>query len=150
MRRRAALGSFQHPQENPEGTWRALCNWGVALWEQEQPPHCKDVIQPSSPNPDKASQRLTLPSPSSHVTKTCKPTQFKVWILCGFPDGSAENNLPANPDLIPGLESSPGGGNGNALQYPCLGNSMDRGAWLAIVHGVATSQTRLSDWTTGN
>ena len=39
--------------------------------------------------------------------------------------------------LIPGLEGSPGEGNGNALQYSCLENPMDRGAWQATVHGVA-------------
>ena len=39
--------------------------------------------------------------------------------------------------LIPGLGRSPGEGNGNPLQYSCLENSMDRGAWRAIVHGVA-------------
>ena len=38
---------------------------------------------------------------------------------------------------IPGSGRCPGGGNGNPLQYPCLGNPMDRGAWWAIVHGVA-------------
>ena len=38
--------------------------------------------------------------------------------------------------LIPGRERSPGEGNGNPLQYSCLGNHMDRGAWWAIVHGV--------------
>ena len=37
---------------------------------------------------------------------------------------------------IPGSGKSPGGGNGNPLQYSCLGNPMDRGAWRAIVHGV--------------
>ena len=37
----------------------------------------------------------------------------------------------------PGSGRSPGGGNGNPLQYSCLGNSMDRGAWRATVHGVA-------------
>ena len=42
--------------------------------------------------------------------------------------------------LIPGLERSPGKGNGNTLQYSCLENSMDRGAWRAIVHGVARTQ----------
>ena len=41
-------------------------------------------------------------------------------------------------------EDSPGVGNGNPLQYSCLGNPMDRGAWWATVHGVAKSQTRLS------
>ena len=42
-----------------------------------------------------------------------------------------------DPDSIPGSGKSPGEGNGNPLQYPCLGNPMDRGAWWAIVHGVA-------------
>ena len=43
---------------------------------------------------------------------------------------------------IAGLGRSPGGGNGNLLQYSCLGNSMDRGAWWALVHRVAKSQTQ--------
>ena len=47
--------------------------------------------------------------------------------------------------LIPGLERSPGVGNGNPLQYSCLENPMDRGAWWATVHGVAKSRTRLSN-----
>ena len=48
-------------------------------------------------------------------------------------------NLPANAGdvgSISGLGRSPGEGNGNPLQYSCLGNPMDRGAWRAIVHGV--------------
>ena len=56
-----------------------------------------------------------------------------------FPRGSVVKNLPANAGdrgLIPGLGRSPGGGNGNSLQYSCLGNPMDRGAWWATVHGV--------------
>ena len=48
--------------------------------------------------------------------------------------------------LIPGSGRSPRVGNGNPLQYSCLENSMDRGAWQAIVHGVAKSQTQLSDF----
>ena len=58
-------------------------------------------------------------------------------------------NLPANAGdtrdvgLIPGLGRSPGGGHGNPLQYFCLENPRDRGAWQATVHGVAKSQTRL-------
>ena len=43
----------------------------------------------------------------------------------------------------PGLRRSPEGGNGNALQYSCLENPMDRGAWWATVHGVAESWTQL-------
>ena len=49
--------------------------------------------------------------------------------------------------LIPGPGRSPGEGNRNPLQYPCLGNPMDRGAWLATVHGAAKSLTWLSDFT---
>ena len=54
-------------------------------------------------------------------------------------------NLPASAGdirdtgLIPGSGRSPGGGHGNPLQYSCLENSMDRGAWQAMVHGVAES-----------
>ena len=47
----------------------------------------------------------------------------------------------------PRVWRSPGGGNGNPLQYSCLGNPMDRGAWWATVHGITMSQTQLSDWT---
>ena len=50
-----------------------------------------------------------------------------------------------NPGLIPGLGRSPGEGNGNPLQYSCLENSTDRGAWWVTVYGVAKSRTRLSD-----
>ena len=46
-------------------------------------------------------------------------------------------------DSISGLGRSPGGGHGNPLQYSCLENPMDRGAWWATVHGVAKSQSRL-------
>ena len=58
-------------------------------------------------------------------------------------------NPPANAGdvrdlgLIPGSGRSPGGGNGNPLQYSCLENPMDREAWWVIVHGVAKSWTRL-------
>ena len=61
------------------------------------------------------------------------------------------NNLPANAgdlNLIPGSGRSSGEGNGYSLQSSCLENSMDRGAWWATVHGIAKSQTRLSDWHT--
>ena len=43
---------------------------------------------------------------------------------------------------MPGLGKSPGEGNGNPLQYSCLENSMDRGAWWSTVHGVSKSQTQ--------
>ena len=61
----------------------------------------------------------------------------------------AVKNPPANAGdikdvcLNPGLERSPGGGHGNPLQYSCLENLMDRGAWWATVHRVTNSQTQL-------
>ena len=57
---------------------------------------------------------------------------------------SVAKNSPTNTGdvgLIPGLGRSPEKGNGNLLQYSCLGNPMDRGAWQATVHGVTKSQT---------
>ena len=48
-------------------------------------------------------------------------------------------------DVISGLGRPPGEGNGNPLQYPCLENSMDRGAWQVTIYGIAKSQIRLSD-----
>ena len=48
--------------------------------------------------------------------------------------------------LIPGLGRSPGEGNGTPLQYSCLENPMDGGAWQATVHGVAKSQTQLKQF----
>ena len=58
----------------------------------------------------------------------------------GFPVGSALKNPPAKAgDMgsIPDSGRVSGGGNGNPLQYSCLDNSMDKGAWQATVHGVA-------------
>jgi len=61
--------------------------------------------------------------------------------------GAVVKNLPANAGdtgdavLMPGLGRSPGEGTGNSLQYSCLGNPMDRGAWGATVHGVTKSLT---------
>ena len=66
----------------------------------------------------------------------------------GFPGGSDSKQSACNVrdlDLIPGLGRSPGEGNGDPLQYSHLENSMDRGAWWAIVHEVTKSQTWLSN-----
>ena len=63
-----------------------------------------------------------------------------VQLIWGFPGGSEVKNPPANAGnvgSIPGSGRSPGEGNGNPLQYSCLRNPMDRGAWQATVHGVA-------------
>ena len=66
------------------------------------------------------------------------------WNKESLPGGSVVKNLPAkagDAGLIPGLGTCPGVGNGNPLQYSCLGNLMDRGAWWATVHGDAKSWT---------
>ena len=68
-----------------------------------------------------------------------------------YPGDLVVKNPPANAGRtgwIPGSERSPGGGDGNPLQYSCLENPMDRGAWQATVHAVARSWTWLSDSTT--
>ena len=73
-----------------------------------------------------------------------------LWVLLrGFPGGSdgKETDCSAgDPGSVSGLKRSPGGGNGNPLQYSCLENSMDRVSWQATVHGVTTSQTRLNNY----
>ena len=72
------------------------------------------------------------------------------YLHLGFPGGSdGKESACIVRDLgsIPGLGRSPGEGNGNPLQYSCLENSMDGGAWWATVHGITKSQTRLSNFT---
>ena len=77
------------------------------------------------------------------VTKPKEHRAFQVALVV--------KNLPASAGdvrdrgLIPGSGRSPGEGHGNILQYSCLENSMDGGAWEAVVHRVAPSRTRLSD-----
>ena len=66
----------------------------------------------------------------------------------GYPgglDGKEFACTVGDPGSIPGLERFPAEGNGNPLQYSCLENPMDRGAWRATVYGVAKSRTGLSD-----
>ena len=77
-------------------------------------------------------------------------TKSRLLLELGLPRcDSGKENLPANAGdirdagLIPGSGRSPGGGNGNTLQYSCLGNPMDGGAWWAPVHIVTKSQTGL-------
>ena len=70
--------------------------------------------------------------------------------LVGFPPGSevkASAWNTGNLGSIPGLGRSPREGNSNPLQYSCLENPMEGGAWWATVHGVAKSRTQLNDFT---
>ena len=96
---------------------------------------------------------LLLSSHSCHLLIR-KPRQCRVLHnikhVGGFPggsDGKASARNVGDPGSIPGSGRSPGEGNGNPLQYSCLENSMDGGAWWATVHGVAKSRTRPSDLT---
>ena len=71
--------------------------------------------------------------------------------MVGFPGASVVKNSPANAedvDLILVSGRFPGEGNGNPLQFSCLENPLDRGAWWATIHGVTQSWTRLNDRTT--
>ena len=91
---------------------------------------------------------------SSVLTQVGVQLAFYHLGLCvhmGFPGVPVVKNLSAkaeDPASIPGLGRPPGGGNGNSLQYLCLENPMNRGAWWATVHEVTKSQTQLSDYTT--
>ena len=79
--------------------------------------------------------------PQKEVTELVKTNSLSNWASIM---GSEVKNLPAkgaDSGLIPGSGKSPGRGKANSLQYSCLGNPMDRGAWRATVHGVAQSQT---------
>ena len=90
-------------------------------------------IEPMSP----ALQANSLPSEN---------TRILIAVSGGSEDKASVCNA-GDLGLIPGLGRSPGEGNGNPLQYSCLENPMDRGAWRATVHRVAKSRTRLSDFT---
>ena len=71
---------------------------------------------------------------------------YVIYIL-GFPGGEVVKNMPANAGgtgnggSVPGSGRYPGEGNGKPLQYSCLENPMDRGAWRSTVHGVSESDT---------
>ena len=64
----------------------------------------------------------------------------------GGSDGKESACNTGDVGWIPALGRSPEGGNGYLFQYSCQGNPMDRGSWWATVHGIAYSQTQLSDF----
>ena len=78
-------------------------------------------------------------------TKIMASGPFTSWQIGS--DGKASAYNMGHLGSIPGSGRSPGEGNGNPLQYSCLENSMDGGAWWATVHGVAKSRRQLSDFT---
>ena len=86
-----------------------------------------------------------------HLLFVCLECMLFVYtcVNMGFPgdsDGKESACKARDMDSIPGLGRSPGEGNGYPLQYSCLENPMDRGAWWATVHGITQSWTWLSDW----
>ena len=92
--------------------------------------------------------RVMKPGNKWQILYCIKPVLLTLIQHMGFPSGSAVKNAAANTgdtSLIPGSGRSPREGNGNPLQYSCLGNPMDRRAWWATVHGVAKDQTWLSE-----
>ena len=81
-------------------------------------------------------QEVTAPAPTFRHLRKAVILRTK-WVVPGT------SHLESHTGLTPGLERSPGGGHGNPLQYSCLENPMDRGAWWATVHRVTKSQTWL-------
>ena len=73
------------------------------------------------------------------------PSSLLLWAMDDSGDKESACNA-GDLGLIPGSGRSPGEGNGNPLQYSCMENTMDRGAWEATVHGAAKSQTQLSNF----
>ena len=85
----------------------------------------------------------SLSDSSVHACPTLVNTQSVGLTFPGGSDGKESARDTGDPGSIPGSGRSPGERNGNPLQYSCLVDSMDRGAWWAIVHGVAKSQKQL-------
>ena len=83
--------------------------------------------------------------PLSHQANPLLLTLFPDFCVLCVKNPSANAGDIGDSGLIPGWGRSPGGGHGNPLQYSCLENPMDRGAWRATVRGVTKRQTQLSD-----
>ena len=121
-----------------------------SLW-----PHESQHARPPCPSPTPRVHSDSRPSSQwCHTTTmlisifitSCRLLYWGWWEH--FPRGTVAKNLPANAGYmgsIPGSGKSSGEGNGNPLQYSCLGNPMDREAWWAVVHGVTKSWIRLSN-----
>ena len=101
-------------------------------WSNSGLLHCRQILYPLS-----YQGSLWL-----HLTQLNNSEDSQVMWIVMNPPANAENVR--DLDWMPGWRRSPGRGHGNALQYSCLENPLDRGAWWATVHGVAKSQTWLS------
>ena len=105
-------------------------------------------------NLERAKQKCFVSAPQS-LKHGMERIESWIWLnirrIDSFPDSSVSKESVCNtgyPCLIPGLGRCSGEGNGNSLQYSCLENPMNRGAWRATVHGVSKNQTWLSNWHT--
>ena len=101
---------------------------GILGWSNVQHDKTKIICQSYSRN-------------NLHFGQHCKTSQVAL-VVKNLPSDARESR---DTDSIPELGRSPGVKHGNPLQYSCLENPMDRRAWWATVHGVAKSQTRLSN-----
>ena len=117
-------------------------NWMQINWNKGAVSHLQ-VITQAGPSPRK------LPSPEVTPLPSHSLLLLETGSVCLHLAGGKEHACQAGDvGSITGSGRSPGEGNGNLLQYSCLENPMDWGAWRATVHGVPESQTSLSDWTT--
>ena len=131
--------------------------WGAPcfLWMKRKPPllglsHEMMKIWPESPDVQerqKSKSRRKGMSRQIHLQKNPRP--YGLPRVCQGPGGSDGKNSACSAgdvSLIPGSGRAPGEGNGNPLQYSCLENPKDRGAWQAAVHVAAKSQAQWSNW----
>ena len=131
--------SFLHIQVLNKYFW--INKWSLIFTTILEGGYCYVYIRVPLPKPIDLSGHLRY---SSCISVSQMPTSC----ILGFPGGSVVKNPLANVgDIgsVPGLGRFPGEGNGNPLQYSCLGNPMDRGTWWAAVHGITKSRTRLSN-----
>ena len=128
---RPAICNCTSPGSSVHGILQARILEWVAISFSRESSQSRDRIQ-SALQADSL-----LSEPQEHI-------YIYIYILShGFQDGSVVKNLPANAGdtgSIPGAGHSSGGGSSNRLQYLCLGNPLDRGAWQATVHGVTKRQ----------
>ena len=136
------LSSFSH-------VWLFVTPWTIAhqaplSMEISRQEYWSGLLCP--PPGDLPDPGIKLMSPALQMDSLPAERSGRLYFL-GFLDGAVVKNPPASAEdardvgLIPGLGRSPGEGNGNPLQYSCLGIPMDRGAWWATVHGVTLLDT---------